>query len=60
MDPRKTKQLASNLQLAEGERMEIVINVRTDDGVTNGAGGVIKMIKLYDKKYNIWYNLGSI
>ena len=40
--------LASNLQLAEGERIEIAINVRTDDGITNGAGGIIKMIKLYD------------
>ena len=48
LDPWKTKQLASNLQLAEGERIEIAINVRTDDGTTNGAGGVIKMIKLYD------------
>ena len=48
LDPRKTKQLASNLQLAEGERIEIAINVRTDDGITNGAGGIIKMIKLYD------------
>lgn len=38
VDSRKTKQLASNLQLAEGERTEITVNVRTDDGMTNEAG----------------------
>lgn len=32
-DPRKTKQLASFLNLAEGERTEIAIIVRTDDGM---------------------------
>ena len=49
LDPRKTKQLASNLQLAEGERTEIAINVRTDDGMTNGAGNIIKRIQLHDR-----------
>ena len=49
LDPRKTKQLASNLQLAEGERTEIALNVRTDDGITNGASNIIKKITLYDK-----------
>lgn len=49
LDPRKTKQLASNLQLAEGERTEIAINVRTDDGMTNGAGNIIKKIQLHDR-----------
>ena len=49
LDRRKTKQLASNLQLAEGERTEIAINVRTDDGMTNGAGNIIKKIQLHDK-----------
>ena len=34
-DPRKTKQIISNLQLAVGERTEIALNVRTDDGMTN-------------------------
>ena len=47
--PSKTKQLASNLQLAEGERTEIALNVRTDDGVTNGASNITKKITLYDK-----------
>ena len=47
--PSKTKQLASNLQLAEGERTEIALNVRTDDGITNGASNIIKKITLYDK-----------
>lgn len=41
-DPRKTKQLHSVLQLAVGERTEISLNTRTDDGMTNGAGNVIE------------------
>lgn len=48
LDPRKTMQLAFNLQLAEGERTEIPVNIRTDDGMTNGAGNIIK-IQLHDK-----------
>ena len=28
-------QLAFSLQLAEGERTEIAVNIRTDDGMTN-------------------------
>ena len=46
----KTKQLASVLNLAEGERIEIAINVRTDDGMTNVAGNVVKLIQLRDKE----------
>ncbi|CAB3987663.1 Hypothetical predicted protein [Paramuricea clavata] len=38
-DPRKTRQIASNLQLSVGES-------RTDDGMTNGAGNVVKKIQL--------------
>ena len=49
LDPRKTKQLASNLQLAEGERTERALNARADDGITNGANNIIKKITLYDK-----------
>ena len=45
-DPRKTKQIASNLQLSVGERTEIALNVRTDDGMTNDAGNVVKKIQL--------------
>ena len=41
-DPRKTKQIVSNLRLSVGERIEIALNVRTDDGITNGAGNVVK------------------
>ena len=48
-DPRKTKQIISNLQLAVGERTEIAVNVRTEDGMTNGAGNVIKKIELNQK-----------
>ena len=49
-DPRKTKQLISRLHLAEGERTEIAINVRTEDGMTNGAGNVIKKIQLHNRE----------
>ena len=45
-DPRKTKQLHSLLNLAMGERTEISLNTRTDDGMTNGAGNVIKLIQV--------------
>ena len=45
-DPRKTKQITLVLQLSVGERTEIALNVRTDDGMTNGAGNVIKKIQL--------------
>ena len=45
-DPRKTKQIFSTLQLALGERTEIAVNVRTDDGMTNGAVNVVKKIQL--------------
>ena len=47
-DPCKTKQLASKLQIAEHERTEIAINVRTDDGLTNGASNIIiKLVQLH-------------
>ena len=49
LDPRKTMQLAFNLQLAEGERTEIAVNIRTDDGMTNGAGNIIRKIQLHDR-----------
>ena len=48
LDPRKTMQLAFNLQLAEGERTEIAVNI-TDDGMTNGASNVIRKIQLHDR-----------
>ena len=43
---RNTKQLARNLAMAEGERTEIALNVRTDDGLTNGASNIIKIVQL--------------
>ena len=48
-DPRKTKQLASTLCLAEGERTDLVMNIRTEDGMTNGAGNVIKLVQLHQQ-----------
>ena len=48
-DPRKTKQIVSNLHLAEGERTELAMNVRTEDGMTNGAGNVVKKVQLHQK-----------
>lgn len=35
----------TKLELAIGERTEIAVNIRTDDGMTNGAGNVIKKIQ---------------
>ena len=49
LDPRKTMQLAFNLQLAEGERTEIAVNIRTDDGMTNGASNIIRKIQLHNR-----------
>ena len=46
-DPCKTKKLASNLQLAKGERRKLAINIRTDDSMTNGASNVVKNIKIH-------------
>ena len=46
-DPTKTKQLHSMLNIAVGERTEISLNTRTDDGMTNGAGNVIKMVRVH-------------
>ena len=48
-DPRKTKQLALKLCLAEGQRTELVMNIRTEDGMTNGAGNVVKLIQLHQE-----------
>ena len=49
VDPRKTKQIVSNLHVAEGERTELAMNVRTEDGMTNGAGNVVKKVQLHQK-----------
>ena len=47
---KNTKQLARNLALAEGERTEIALNVRTDDGLTNGASNVVRLVMLNQPK----------
>ena len=31
--------------LAEGERTELAMNIRTEDGMTNGAENVIKLVQ---------------
>ncbi len=46
---RNSKRLAHKLKLAVGQRTEIAINVRTDDGLTNGANNVIRLIQLNDQ-----------
>ena len=43
---KNSKQLAHKLNIAVGQRTEIAINIRTDDGMTNGASNVIKRIHL--------------
>lgn len=59
-DPRKTKQIVSNLHLAEGERTELAKNVRTEDGMTNGAGNVVKKGTITSERQTIWYNMGTV
>ena len=39
---KNSKQLGHKLNIAVGQRTEIAINIRTDDGMTNGASNVIK------------------
>ena len=43
---KNSKQLAHKLNIAVGQRTEVAINVRTDDGMTKGASNVIKHIQL--------------
>ena len=45
-DPPKTMQLLSCLKVAETERTEVCQNIRLDDGLTNGAGNVVKYVQL--------------
>ena len=49
-DPRKTRQIISNLKLAEVERTELAMNVRNQDGMTNGAGNIVKKISLHQSE----------
>ena len=46
---RNSKQLARKLKLAVGQQTEMAVNVRTHDGLTNGASNVIKLIQLIDE-----------
>ena len=43
---KNSKQLAHKLNLAVGQQTEILINICTDDGITNGASNVITLIQL--------------
>ena len=36
------------MHLAIGERTEISLNTRNDDGMTNGAGSIIKLIQIHE------------
>ena len=49
-DPRKTRQIISNLTLAKVERTELVVNARIQDGMTNGAGNIVKKISLHQSE----------
>ena len=51
LDPRKNKQLHGSLNIAVGERNEISLNTRIDDGMTNSAGNVIKLIQVHQTTY---------
>ncbi|XP_028405234.1 ATP-dependent DNA helicase PIF1-like [Dendronephthya gigantea] len=43
---KNTKQLAAKLRIAEGGRTELAMNIRTDDGLTNGASNIVKLVQL--------------
>jgi len=45
-DARKTMQLPATLNVAVGCRYEISLNVNVNDGLANGAGGIVKKIQL--------------
>jgi hypothetical protein len=45
---RNSKQLACILKLAVGQQTEMAVNVQTDDGLTNSASNIIKLIQLRD------------
>ncbi|XP_028412493.1 ATP-dependent DNA helicase PIF1-like [Dendronephthya gigantea] len=45
---KNSKQSAHKLHIAVGQRTEIAVNIRTDDGLTNGASNVIKHVQLTD------------
>ena len=50
-DARKTMQLPHELHIALGLKYEIVLNVNTEDGLTNGASCVVKCVQVPpDKK----------
>ena len=55
-DPRKTKQVISNLKLAEGERQEFAMNLRIQDGMTNGTATLLKR----SVRKAIWNNMGTV
>lgn len=62
-DPRKTMQLISELCIAVNQRTKIATNVRIDDGLTNGAGNVIRYVQLYNPPHPegiIWVSLTMI
>ena len=46
-NPRKTKQLHATLNLAVDKRTKISLNTKTDNGMTNDAGNVIKLIQVH-------------
>ena len=43
---RNSKHLAYKLKVAVGQRTEIATNVRTDEGLTNGASNIINLMQL--------------
>jgi len=56
-DPRKTKQVISNLKLAQGQRTEFAMNVRIQDGMVLAI--LLKRSSLSVRKA-IWNNMGTV
>ncbi len=50
-DQKKTGQLYSNLKLATGLPYDITTNMRSEDGLTNGAPGILKLYNIPHPQY---------
>ena len=58
--PRITKQIVSNLHLAQVQRTALAMNIRTQDGMTNGGGNVVKEGTVVSERQTIWNNMGTV
>ena len=55
-NPQKTMGLTNNLSLGVDQRVDLCVNVAVDDGLINGASGIVKCIKNIqeNKIHTVW------